>query len=164
MRSNTLGSRAALAAAAVLASGGGAAASPLAFSNTADSERFRPVARSGPTPVASVTLRLAQPSNVLVQFSSGATAETTRGCPCSIRAFLRMDGGAPQPVKRINLGAPGAVDGTGHAHDRQSLDGTLVFPAEAGTHGFELVVEQVTGTSADLRIYYLNLQAIAFPR
>lgn len=164
MRANKVLRGAALAIAAVFASGGGEAASPLAFSNSADSDRFHPVAQSGPTPIAGVALDLAQPSNVLVQFSSGATAETTKGCPCSIRAFLRMDGGALQPVKRINIGSPGAMEGTGYAHDRQSLDGSLVFPADAGARAFELVVQQVTGTSADLRIYYPNLQAIAFPR
>ena len=55
------------------------------------------------------------------------------------------------------------MEGTGYAHDRQSLDGTLVFPADAGTHAFELVVQQITGASVDLRIYDPNLQAIAFP-
>jgi hypothetical protein len=101
---------------------------------------------------------------VLVQFSSGATAETTTGCPCSLRAFLRMDGGALMPVRRINLGSPGAMAPTGYSHDRQSIDGSLVFPANAGTHLFELVIQQVAGASADLRIYYPNLQAIAFPQ
>lgn len=108
MRSNTLGLPTALVAGAVLASGGGAAASPLAFSSSADSDRFQPVAQSGPTPVASVTLQLAQPSHVLVLFSRGATAETTRGCPCSIRAFLRMDGGqADQPRRSGRDGGDG---------------------------------------------------------
>jgi hypothetical protein len=55
------------------------------------------------------------------------------------------------------------MEGTGYAHDRQSLDGTQVVPAEAGTPAFELVVQQITGASVDLRIYYPNLQAIAFP-
>src|SRR4051812_46039585 len=94
--------------------GGGDAASPLAYFKSADSDRFFPIARSGPTPIAGITLQTTQPSNVLVQFTSGATAETTTGCPCSLRAFLRMDGGLLMPVKRINLGSPGAMAPTGY--------------------------------------------------
>lgn len=153
-----------IAFAAAVPGGTGNAASPFAYFNSADSDRFFPIARSGPTPIAGITLQTTQPSNVLVQFTSGATAETTTGCPCSLRAFLRMDGGPLMPVKRINLGSPGAMTPTGYPHDRQSLDGSLVFPTDAGTHLVELVVQQVTGTSEDLRLYYPNLQAMAFPQ
>lgn len=139
-------------------------AASFAYSNSADSDRFVAIAQNGPTRIASVTLQTTEPSDVLAQFTSGATAETTNGCPCSIRAFLRMDGGALMPVKRINLGSLGAMAPSGYPHDRQSLDGSLVFPAEPGTHVFELLVQQVTGSSVDLRLYYPNLQAIAFPR
>lgn len=161
------GLRAALAvmgAALAGAAGGGAAASPLAFFNEADPDRAYRIDFVGPTPIAGVALRLDRPSDVLVQFTSGATAETVEGCPCSVRAFLRMDGGALQPVKRVNLGAPAATTEAGHIRDRQSLDGSFVFAAEAGPHSFELVVQQVTGRSIDLRIYHPNIQAIAFPR
>src|SRR3954464_6335632 len=95
---------AAFISAAAAPGGVGEAASPLAYFNSADPDRFFPIAQSGPTPIVSVTLQVTQPSNVLVQFSSAATAETTTGCPCSLRAFLRADGGTLMPVKRINLG------------------------------------------------------------
>ncbi len=156
--------RAALTIGAVLASAGGAA-SPLAFSNEADPDKAYRIDFFGPSPIVGVTLRLDRPSDVLVQFTSGATAETAEGCPCSIRAFLRMDGGALQPVKHVNLGVPALTTQAGQIRDRQNLDGSLVFPAaEAGPHSFELVVQQMTGRSIDLRIYHPNLQAIAFPR
>ncbi|MBD0275937.1 MAG: hypothetical protein ICV73_28920 [Acetobacteraceae bacterium] len=158
--------RAALVAAAVLAGAGGAGAAPLlAFSNSTDPDKAYRIDFVGPSPIVGVTLLLDRPSDVLVQFTSGATAETTEGCPCSVGAFLRMDGGALLPVKRINLGSRAATTQAGHVRDRQSLDGSLVFPAaEAGPHTFELVAQQVSGRSVDLRIYHPNLQAIAFPR
>ena len=149
----------------VLASaGGGGAASLLAFSNSTDPDKAYRIDFVGPSPIVGVTLHLERPSDVLVQFTSGATAETSEGCPCSVSASLRMDGGALQPVKRINLGSRTATTEAGHVRDRQSMDGSLVFPAEAGPHTFELLVQQVTGRSVDLRIYHPNLQAIAFPR
>ncbi len=151
---------------AVLAAGagGGEAASPMAFSNSADPDKAHRIDFVGPTPIAAVTLVLDRPSNVLVQFTSGVTAETAEGCPCSVRAFLRMDGGALQPVKHVNLGSPAATTQAGQVRDRQGMDGSLVFPAEAGPHTFELVAQQVTGRSIDLRVYHPNLQAIAFPQ
>ena len=157
---------AALVVAAVLVAGagGGAAAHPLAFSNEVDPDKAYRIDFVGPSLIAGVTLQLDRPADVLVQFTSGATAETTAGCPCSIRAFLRMDGGALQPVKHINLGSPEAAARSGQVRDRHGLDGSLVFPAaETGPHRFELLVQQVTGKSIDLRIYHPNLQAIAFP-
>ncbi len=155
----------ALVTGAVLTSaGGGEAASPLAFSNSVDPYKAYRIDFTGPTPIVGVTLHLDRPSDVLVQFTSGATAETKEGCPCSIRAFLRMDRDALLPVKHVNLGSPAATTQAGQVRDRQSLDGSLVFHAEAGPHTFELVVQQATGRSIDLTIYHPNLQAIAFPR
>ncbi len=154
-----------VAVAAVLASGsGGAAAYPLAFSNEVDPDKAYRVDFVGPSLIVGVSLRLERPADVLVQFTSGAAAETAEGCPCSVRAFLRMDGGALLPVKHVNLGWPDAAARGGQVRDRHGLDGSLVFPAEAGPHRFELLVQQVTGKSIDLRIYHPNLQAIAFPR
>ena len=134
-------SRAAAAAVvAVLAgAGGGGAASLLAFSNSTDPDRAYRIDFAGPSPIVGVSFDLDRPSDVLVQFTSGATAETPEGCPCSVSAFLRMDGGALQPVKRINLGARAATPQAGQVRDRQSLDGSLVFPAEAGPHTFEFL-------------------------
>jgi hypothetical protein len=139
-------------------------ATAMAYVNSADPDKAYPIAQSGETSIVSVELAVRVPSNVLVQFSAGTTAETSKGCPCSIRAFLRADGGKLQPVKRINLGAPSVIDVDKYEHDRQSIDGSLVFPMEPGTHKFELVVQPLTGTSTDLRIYYPNFQAIAFPK
>ena len=155
---------AAVVAAAVLAGGGdGAAASPMAFSNEVDPDKAYRVDFVGPSSIVGVTLQLERPADVLVQFTSTATAETAEGCPCSLRAFLRMDGGPLMPVKLVNLGWPDAAARGGQVRDRHSLDGSLVFPADAGTHRFELLVQQATGKSIDLRIYHPNLQAIAFP-
>jgi hypothetical protein len=155
---------AAVAAAAVLAGGGGSAvASPIAFSNEVDPDKAYRIDFVGPSLVAGVTLQLEKPADVLVQFTSTATAETAGGCPCSVRAFLRMDGGPLMPVKHVNLGWPDEAARGGQVRDRHSLDGSLVFPAEPGTHRFELLVQQATGKSIDLRIYHPNLQAIAFP-
>ncbi len=140
------------------------AASQLAFFNSADSDKAYPIQQSGPTLIASVKMQVTEPSNVLVQFSSGATAEKAVDCPCSIRAFLRVDGGALQPVKRINLGSPAVVDVDKYEHDRQSIGGSLVFPVEAGAHAFDLVIQQVDGKSKELEIYYPNMQAISFPK
>ena len=158
--------RAAAVVGAVLAGAGGAgAASPMAFSNGTDPDKAYRIDFVGPTPIVGVTLHLDRPADVLVQFTAGAAAETSEGCPCSVRAFLRMDGGALLPVKQVNLGAPAAMAEAGQVRDRQSLDGSLVFPdAAPGPHTFELVVQQATGRSIDLRVYHPNLQAIAFPR
>ncbi len=156
---------AALAGAVVAGAGGGGAASPMAFSNGTDPDKAYRIDFVGPTPIVGVTLQLDRPSDVLVQFTAGAAAETAEGCPCSVRAFLRMDGGALLPIKQINLGTPAAMAQTGQIRDRQSLDGSLVFPdVGAGAHTFEFVAQQATGKSIDLRIYHPNLQAIAFPR
>jgi hypothetical protein len=137
---------------------------PIGYFNSADPDKEYPIAQSGDTSIASVEVAVPVLSSVLVQFTAHATAETSKGCPCSIRAFLRADGGELQPVKRINLGAPSVIDIDKYDHDRQTVDGSLVFPMEPGTHKFELVVRQMTGTSTDLIIYYPNFQAIAFPK
>jgi len=149
--------------AAVLTAGGGAAADTIAFSNEVDPDKAYRVDFVGPSLIAGVTLQIERPADVLVQFTSTATAETSEGCPCSLRAFLRMDGGPSMPVKLVNLGWPDSAARAGQVRDRHSLDGSLVFRAEPGTHRFELLVQQVTGKSIDLRIYHPNLQAIAFP-
>ena len=162
--------RAAVAAVAVgaavlaAAAGAGGTAPLLAFSNSADPDKAHRIDFTGPSPIAGVALHLDRPADVLVQFTSNAVAETAEGCPCSVGAFHRMDGGALQSVKRVNLGSRAATTQAGHVRDRQSLDGSLVFPAEAGPHTVELVAQQVAGRSVDFRIHHPNLQAIAFPR
>lgn len=155
----------ALVAAAALAGAAAAAAAPMAFSNEVDPDKAYRVDFAGPSLIAGVTLLLERPADVLVQFTSSAAAETAEGCPCSLRAFLRVDGGALLAVKHVNLGWPDAMSRGGQVRDRHSLDGSLVFPdVGAGPHRFELLVQQATGRSIDLRVYHPNLQAIAFPR
>src|SRR5688572_10556807 len=123
---------------------------PVGYFNSPDPDKEYPIGQSGDTPIVSVDLDVPVPSNVLVQFTGHATAETSNGCPCSIRAFLRADGGELQPVKRVNLGAASVIDVDKYDHDRQAVDGSMVFPVEPGTHKFELVVRQMTGTSTEL--------------
>ncbi len=140
------------------------AASPVAFVNVTDSEKTFPVGQTGPAPITSLSLDASQPSNVLVQFSGGVTVETSEGCPCSVRAFLKVDGEPMLPVKRINLGSPAVQDVAKYEHDRQEITGSLVFPVDAGSHKFSLIVQQVTGDSKKITVVYPNMQAIAFPR
>lgn len=157
---------AAIAMAALLGAAPGAAhaASPLAFFNESDPDKAYKVPEKEAITIATVTLQVTQPSNVLVQFTSHATSEDTAGCPCSVRASLRADDGKPQPVRRVNLGAPGVVEQFKYEHDRQGVDGSFVFPAEPGTHKYELIMQQQSGTNKTIEVFYPNLQAIAFPR
>ncbi len=99
-----------------------------------------------------------------MQFSGGVTVETSEGCPCSVRAFLQVDGEQLQAVKRINLGSPAVTDVAKYEHDRQEITGSLVFPIDPGSHKFTLVMQQVTGTSKEITVVYPNMQAIAFPK
>lgn len=140
------------------------AASKLAFHNMTESDKPFPVAEKDPTPIVKVTLEVTEPSNVLVQFTSTASNADGKTCPCSLRAFLRVDGGPLQAVKRINIGAPAVSEVLKYLADRQSLDGSLVFPAEPGPHVYELLAEQVTGNNKTINLWYPNLQAIAFSR
>lgn len=140
------------------------AASPLAFYNEADPDKAYKIPGKEPVTIATVTLEVSQPSNVLVQFTSHATSEETVGCPCSVRASLKADDGAAMPVRRVNLGAPGVVDQFKYEHDRQGVDGSYVFEAAPGKHIYSLVMQQQSGDSKSIKIYYPNLQAIAFPR
>lgn len=147
-----------------IAPGAAHAASPLAFFNESDPDKAYKIPEKEAVTIATVTLQVTQPSNVLVQFTSHATSEDTAGCPCSVRASLRADDGKPQPVRRVNLGAPGVVEQFKYEHDRQGVDGSFVFPAEPGTHKYELLMQQQSGTNKTIEVFYPNLQAIAFPR
>jgi len=140
------------------------AASPLAFYNEADPDKAYKLPGKEPVTIATVTLEVSQPSNVLVQFTSHATSEDTAGCPCSVRASLRADDSAAKPVRRVNLGAPGIVEQFKYEHDRQGVDGSYVFEAAPGKHTYSLVMQQQSGDSKSIEFFYPNLQAIAFPR
>jgi len=140
------------------------AASPLTFYNEADPDKAYKLPGKDPVTIATVTLDISQPSNVLVQFTSHATSEDTAGCPCSVRASLRADDSAAKPVRRVNLGAPGIVEQFKYEHDRQGVDGSYVFEAAPGKHTYSLVMQQQSGDSKSIEFFYPNLQAIAFPR
>jgi iron(III) transport system substrate-binding protein len=141
-----------------------APSSMFAYSNMTDPDKGFPVAEKDPTAIVSISLAVAAESDVLVQFTSSVTIDDTKSCPCSLRAFLRADGGTLQAVKRVNVGAPAVVDVLKYLHDRQPLDGSLVFPASAGVHKYELLVEQVTGSNKTIEVNYPNIHAIAFLR
>jgi hypothetical protein len=134
----------------------------LAFHNMTESDRPYPVGQKDPTLIAGVVLDVPDRSLVLVQFTSTASSGDGKTCPCSLRAFLRADDGELQAVKRINIGAPAVSEVLKYIADRQSLDGALVFVADKGTHKYELLVEQVTGSNKTINIWYPNIQAIAF--
>ncbi|PZQ55678.1 MAG: hypothetical protein DI570_21800 [Phenylobacterium zucineum] len=117
-----------------------------------------------PTVVGKVSLDLKAPADVLVQFSSGIAAETGEGCPCSVRASLRVGDAPLTIVKRINVGAPTVQAQDKYEHDRQPADGSYVFVLPAGKHDIALVMHQVDGAGTGLEAYYVNLQAIPFAK
>lgn len=140
------------------------AASPIAFFNEADPDKAYKIENKDPVNIASVTLDITQPSYVLVQFTAHATTEDTVGCPCSLRAMFKADDARPLPVRRVNLGAPNVVTQLGYEHDRQGLSGSYVFEAAPGRRTYTLVMQQQSGDSKTIEVFYPNLQAIAFPR
>lgn len=135
----------------------------IAYYNTPN-RHAAPIQGKTPTTVGKVTVTLKAPSEVLVQFTSGIAAETGEGCPCSVRASLRVDDAPLVIVKRINVGAPTVQSFDKYEHDRQSADGSYVFSLPAGKHEISLVFHQVDGTSTGLEAYYVNLQAIPFAK
>ena len=135
----------------------------IAYHNTPN-RHATPLRGKTPTTVGKVTLDLKGPSDVLVQFTSGIAAETGEGCPCSVRASLRVGDAPLMIVKRINVGAPTVQSFDKYEHDRQSADGSYVFSLPAGRHDISLVFHQVDGTSTGLEAYYVNLQAIPFAK
>ncbi len=116
------------------------------------------------TTVATVTVNLAGEADVLVQFTSGVAAETSEGCPCSLRALLLLDDKEPVIVKRINIAAPTIQELDKYDADRQSVDGSYVFPLPAGKHTISLAYRLASGTSKSLEVYYPNLQALVYPK
>lgn len=135
----------------------------IAYFNTPNRHAV-PIDKTAPTVVGKVSLDLVADADVLVQFTSGLAAETGEGCPCSVRASLKIDDQPLVIVKRVNLGAPAVQDVDKYEHDRQSADGSYVFAMPKGRHEIALVIHQVDGASSGLEAYYVNLQAIPFPR
>lgn len=136
----------------------------IAYFNESDPDKAYQIPGKDPVNIASVTLEIMQPSHVLVQFTSHATSEDTKGCPCSVRASLKANDGKPQPVRRVNLGAPGVVEQFKYEHDRQGVDGSYVFDAAPGKHTYTLIMQQQSGDNKSIEIFYPNLQAIVFPK
>lgn len=123
-----------------------------------------PLKGKDPIVVGKVSVDLKGPADVLVQFSSGLAAETAEGCPCSVRASLKVDDGPLTVIKRINLGAPSVQITDKYEHDRQPADGSYVYALPAGRHDIALVLHQIDSDGAGLEAYYVNLQAIPFPK
>lgn len=135
----------------------------IAYANTTSSHVTTFIRGKDPVVVKSFNLVLDFPSKVVVQFSSGITAEDSTGCPCSVRALVAMDGGEPRIVKRINVGTPAAHDVDKYQYDRQSLDGATVFEAPTGEHTFEVIFRQAGSEAKKLEVNYPNIQVMAFP-
>lgn len=151
--------------------GAGAAESPsyaaqghnISFHNTPH-RHPTPINGTQPTSVAKVVLDLPEAADLFVNFTSGIAVDSGEGCPCSVRAMLKLDGDEPVVVKRINVGSPAVQTVNKYEHDRQSLDGSYVFSLPAGKHTVDLIYQQVDGTSRILEAYYPNLQALVFAR
>ena len=139
------------------------AAAGIAWFNTPN-RHATPLKPGAPQEVAKVTLELKAPSAVLVRFSSGLAAETSDGCPCSVRASLRADDGPLVVIKRVNVGAPTIQTMDRYEHDRQSADGGFVFELPAGRQTIALLLHIVDGSGTGLEAYYVNLQATPFAK
>lgn len=136
--------------------------SSLAYSNTPESHTSIFIKGKAPVTVATLSLSVTKVSKVLVQFTSGLAAETSKGCPCSVRAFVTMDDQQPRPVKRVNVASPAVQQVDKYEHDRQNLDASTVFDAKPGPHTFTVTYQRMDGDSDEIEIYYPNVQAIAF--
>ena len=117
---------------------------------------------TGPNTVASVTVELDAEADVLVQFTSEVAAADANGCPCSVRASLKLNDLPPQVVKRVNVGTPAVQAIAKYDQDRENVDGSYVFSLPAGKHTIALAYQQAYGTSKSLEVFYPNLQALTF--
>jgi glucose/arabinose dehydrogenase len=120
--------------------------------------------------LATATVVLAKPGDVLVQFTSQLSNTSKAGCPCSARAALVVDNGTPVVdngtpvvVKRTNLSG-GSGEGAEYVPDRQGLDGSVVFTLPAGRHDIAMTVQQVGGSAETIQSFYANMQAIVFTK
>ncbi|WP_250528456.1 hypothetical protein [Caballeronia sp. GAWG2-1] len=140
-----------------------AGAPTLAYVNKPDSHTAAFIKGKEPVKIASVDVDLKTSSKVLFQFTSGIADENSKGCPCSVRAFVTMDGQAPRPVKRVNVASPAVQEVDKYEHDRQNLDGSTVFETPKGKHTFTLTFQKMDGDTDEIEVFYPNVQAIAFP-
>lgn len=116
------------------------------------------------TVLGKVSVNLQQPSDVLVQFSSGLTTVTPERCPCSVRFSLKVNDQEPVVIKRVNIGGVTNTVAGAYQPDRQSADGTYVFSLPAGAHDVALIAQRIDGESKVLYAFYQNIQAIRFVR
>lgn len=123
-----------------------------------------PLKGTDPIVVGKVTVDLKAASDVLVQFTSGLAAETSEGCPCSVRASLKVNDEPLTVIKRVNLGAPTVQTTDRYEHDRQPADGAYVYGLPPGRHDISLVLHQIESSGTGLEVYYVNLQAIPFAK
>ncbi|SEA66775.1 hypothetical protein [Paraburkholderia sartisoli] len=165
MKTFAFTARIAICAAVLSASSGSfAAGSPtIAYFNKPDSHTAVYLKGKDPVKVASVELDLKTASKVLVQFTSGIADENSKGCPCSVRAYVTMDGEAARPVKRVNVASPAVQEVDKYEHDRQNLDASTVYEAPKGMHTFTVTFQKMGGDTDEIEVYYPNLQAIVFP-
>ncbi|MEE4453413.1 hypothetical protein [Novosphingobium resinovorum] len=136
--------------------------SQIAFYNTPNRKHVL-IAKGNPITLGKVTVDLKKSSNVMVQFTSGLATVVPEGCPCSVRVSLQLDGMDPIVIKRVNLGTARTMIGDKYQVDRQSADGSFVFPLNAGHHEIALVVQRIEGESNELHAFYPNMQALVFP-
>ena len=113
------------------------------------------------TDVVSATLEVPLQGYVLVQFTGYWYAQRDNGCPCTTKAFLRMDNGAGQRVTEQDLNDDGAVN-----FDRENASGSYVFLAPAGIHTFTLQARRSNpsgSTAINMGLSAVSLQAILLP-
>lgn len=139
-----------------------AVGSGISYYNTPNRKHTN-IVRQETRTLASVSLELAKPADVLVQFTSQLGNAGKAGCPCSVRAALVADNGTPVVVKRVNLSG-GTGEGADYVPDRQGNDGSFVFSMPAGHHDVALTVQQVGGAAETIQAFYANLQALVFAR
>lgn len=159
----TTGFAAGAVALAISSASFAAGAPTIAYFNKPDSHTAVYLKGKGPVKVASVELNVETASKVLVQFTSGVADENSKGCPCSVRAFVTMDGEAARPVKRVNVASPAVQEVDKYEHDRQNLDASTVYEAPKGKHTFTVTFQKMDGDTDEIEVYYPNVQAIAFP-
>lgn len=138
------------------------AGSGIAYSNTSNRAHTN-ISKLEPKTLASTSFVLTRESDVLVQFTSQLGNLSKAGCPCSVRASLAVDNGAPVVVKRTNLSG-GVGEGADYVPDRQGNDGSYVFTLPPGRHEVSVMVQQVGGTAETIQAFYTNLQALVFPK
>lgn len=140
-----------------------AAQPSIAYDNNTNTHVTVFVRGEAPVEVKKLDLQVDTPSKVMVSFTSSVSAESSKGCPCSVRAMIAMDDQEPRVVKRINVGSPAVQAVDKYQWDRQGLDGSTVYEVPAGKHTFKVIFKQAGSAGDQLEVNYPNLQVITFP-